>query len=336
MRVFKLKFHSALHVDARGSGEPEVAEEFIRSDTLSAALCIAWSDLYPVERPSFFLEPPFKVGSAFPYAGESLLFPKPVWPVLDAGDDYQRKTLKKVRWVSSSIFSRAMDGRGAQFDEIELPGGSAAVLKEETRTRPELAKPPFWVVGERQRVTVDRLGNPENVRPFFFALQFFAPGCGLWFPADADSPNMEKLRRALDYLGDCGLGADRNSGLGHFKVEKEADFEFSSGKKKDGWLTLSLFNPSPEEDLERLTSPAAYDLTTRSGWVHMSTSGRPPVRAFAEGSYFSQKPVGRVVEMLDKETIDKFQLGLSHTAPRDFRAVCLPCAEPPYLKGGNA
>jgi CRISPR-associated protein Csm4 len=79
MNIFKLKFRSALHVDEKGSGSPETASEFIRSDTLSAAISIAWAKLFTEDRLAVFSDPPFRISSAFPYIGDILIFPVPVW-----------------------------------------------------------------------------------------------------------------------------------------------------------------------------------------------------------------------------------------------------------------
>ena len=52
--LFKLQFKSALHVDSIGSGEPDTTQEFIHSDTLSAALSLAWAMLYGERGDDFF------------------------------------------------------------------------------------------------------------------------------------------------------------------------------------------------------------------------------------------------------------------------------------------
>jgi CRISPR-associated protein Csm4 len=336
MRIYKLKFRSALHVDARGSGEPESAEEFVHSDTLSAALSIAWASVFPDRGREIFYHPPFKVGSAFPFIGDALLFPVPVWRIWkkETMDDLKRKEMKKVKWISESLFRRVLNGQEIEADETSLLSEGVVVSKSDFQAHPELKKSPFWKMTERQRVGVDRLVS-KTIGPFFFALQFFGPCSGLWFPGEAD--DSQKLLGVLNYLGDTGMGADRNSGLGHFTAADKGEFPFQTDSDGEGWITLSLFNPAKSEKLETLTAETAYGLTTRSGWVSSSTVGRPPIRAFTEGSYFSGKPVGRMVETLPQEAKKRYALEdkISHTVPRDFRAVSLPCATPPYLKGGK-
>ena len=340
MRLYKLKFHSALHVDSKGSGQPEVAEEFIRSDTLSAALAIGWADIFPEDRvpegrPGIFFNPPFKVSSAFPYVGDTLLFPVPAWQIWKDSDDFRRKEMKKVRWISESLFREILDGNPIDPDPkcVSVLSGNAAFAMEDIQKNPELKKSPFWMMTERQRVRVDRLGIQSDGGLFFFAIQFFSPDAGLWFCADTKPELYSKLKSTIEYMGSTGIGADRNSGLGHYQLSEEKSFPIEPDFQKERWITLSLFNPDPGENLEELIHPSAYGLTTRSGWISNSTVGRFPVRAFTEGSCFSRKPEGRIVETLNNEAITRYDLKISHTAPRDFRAMSLPCATPLCLKG---
>lgn len=335
MRIYKLKFHSALHVDARGSGEPDVADEFIRSDTLSAALAISWAALYPDEASDIYHHPPFRVSSAFPYVGSVLLFPMPVWQVWEKMDDLERKQMKKARWLTQDLFNQVLDGNRIDVKKTSLLSGGVVVSKADLEKHPELQAPPFWLMTERQRVSVDRLMYKPG-GSFFFAMQFFAPNSGLWFAGETDPELSSKLKSALDYLGDTGIGADRNSGIGHFRVIENVDADFPTAPEngKNGWITLSLYNPDTRaENLPELTHHTAYGLTTRSGWISASSVGRLPVRTFTEGSCFSAIPIGRILETLPQKVIDDNNLPIDHNCPRDFRAVALPCAMPQCLKG---
>ncbi len=336
MRIYKLRFLSGLHVDSKGSGEPETAEEFIRSDTLSAALCLAWSDIFPQSGTELFLHPPFRISSAFPFIGNSLLFPVPQWPVWKDTEPAQRKKTKKIKWFSQTLFEQALAGKTFDPDENKkeavLHNSGIAFSFAEKNSIP---RGPFWKKEERQRVSVDRLGLPHDGGLFFFSIQFFAPDSGLWFAADIPAEMQKKMRAALDYLGDTGIGADRSSGLGHFQVMEEKDWQIAQPKNAAASVLLSLFNPGDLDKVEQLIRKSAYGLDTRSGWVVNSTLGRPPIRVFTEGSCFSDKPEGRVVEMLDAETKKKHGLDLYHTAPRDFRAFCLACAQPGGLREVN-
>ena len=333
MRVFKLKFLSALHVDSKGSGEPEVADDFIRSDTLSAAMAISWSVLFPNDADTgFFLDPPYRISSAFPYIGKVLLFPMPVWRIWKGVDIEKRKAIKGVRWVSQEIFEKVLSGKEIDFHDVVSLSCGVVLSRKELKANPDLENYQGWLQSERQRVCVDRLGVQNDGGLFFFALQFFAPESGLYLIANIDKSRLDAFRASLAFLGDSGIGADRTSGLGHFSIREENDLKMALPEKAKGAVSLSLFNPGNDDDLKTLTHITAYGLSTRSGWITNSTLGRPPIRVFTEGSYFSGKPKGRVVEMLPANIREKNKLSLNHSAPRDFRALFVPCVQPPYLE----
>ncbi len=329
MRFFKLKFKSALHVDSKGSGNQESLDEFIHSDTLSAALCISRKTLYPEDtNQDYFLNPPFTVSSAFPYIGDVLFFPCPAWRIWGDIDIAKRKEIKKVRWISKGLLEKVLNGNELQYADVKALKGGVAVSREEYKDFSLGEEEYPWQFAERQRVSVDRVGCGDG-QTFFFALQFFAPSSGLFFLV---SGNEDEAEKSLHFLADSGIGADRNSGLGHFEACESGIIDINAPKSADGAYTLSLFNPSANEDVQELVSTSAYLLQSRSGWVHGSTAGRPPIRVFAEGSYLSGKPSGRVVPMLPEHVRERYSLDVGHSAPRDFRAFSLPCKQPGCLK----
>lgn len=278
-----------------------------------------------------FSAPPFQLSSAFPYVGEALFFPCPVWRIWQDADVSRRKEIKKVKWISEALLQKVLNGEQLGMNQAET-AASMAYLPEEPGITKSLSTGRAWEMTERQRVSVDRFTLPEGGQTFFFALQFFAPDAGLYFLADGPEAELDRLESVLRFLGDTGLGADRNSGLGHFWLRESRHYVPVAPERASGEYLLSLYNPDPSEDIPGLASSTAYRLLTRSGWIYSSTVGRPPIRVFGEGSYFSQGPKGRVVHMLNQQTIDRYSLPIGHTAPRDFRAFTLPCAKPAHLE----
>lgn len=334
MNVYKLKFRSALHVDEKGSGTPETVSEFIRSDTISAAVSIAWAKLFPEDSPAVFSNPPFRLSSAFPFIGDILLFPVPVWGIWKQADDPEkRKDIKKIKWLSLSLLEQVLAGAILSVDDCQImPCGISITRDELTRNKALTQFTEPWKLVERQRVAVDRLNTDPSTdesqgRLFFFAMQFFAEESGLFLIADGGEKDIKRLRAVLDFLGDEGMGADRSSGLGSFKVTHSQTFSVNSPKKTDGWFTLSLFNPKPDENLEKLLMNSGYSLVTRSGWISGSTYGRAPIKTFGESSFFSDKPDGRTVSVLNPDLIEH----LGHDVFRDFRTLSIPCVKPDKL-----
>lgn len=335
MLVYKLTFKSALHVDSRGTGEPEIVEEFIRSDTLSAALCMAWQTLHADCGDDFFANPPFQVSSAFPYIHQCFLLPAPQWRFWKDGAGSQEKSQKRVQWIDSSILHQIISGQPPEWQTVKLlQGGVIAVGRASERVEEQWDGLIPWLVSERQRVAVDRLGIQQEGGLFFFGLQCFSPGCGLYFLAEVGPENQARFEAALALLGDTGIGADRNAGLGHFQFSRSHDFpwEHLRAPQAKGWLLLSLCNPGPGDDLDRLLATSAYGLTTRSGWISGTTVGKPPVKAFVEGSYFSARPAGRIVTFFAEN--QRRRLGLSHSPVRDLRALTIACAQPQIYAAG--
>ncbi|WP_045217328.1 type III-A CRISPR-associated RAMP protein Csm4 [Desulfonatronovibrio magnus] len=331
MLVYKLKFLSALHVDSKGTGSPETAQEFIHSDTISAALCTCWGNLYPDLKADFFSQPEYIISSAFPYIRDVLFFPIPKFRIWGESSLSEIKTYKSVNWISQKVLEMVLSGKIIERSEVFV-NKQFAYTKNESQVEDLINCNP-WILSERQRVNVDRLGGQSDAGTFFFAQQHFHPECGLFFIAKTS--NTKSLESVISFLGDTGIGADRNSGLGHFRVREKIALNIKLPEKYDGSLTLSLYNPGPDDNLIRQTSSCAYNITSRSGWISGSSAGRPPIRVFEEGSYFTGQTSGRVVNLINKNLVNKYNLPLKHDVFRDFRSLSLPCAEPSWIKGAN-
>lgn len=328
MLAYKLKFLSALHVDSKGTGSPETAQEYIQSDTLSAALSTCWATLYPDTNANFFSHPDYIVSSAFPYIRDVLFFPVPKFRIWGQSNLTEIKTVKKVAWISQAVLEMILGGKTIDLSNVIISKQFAYTTKE-AQVQDLITTSP-WKLSERQRVSVDRLGGQSEAGTFFFAQQQFHPECGLFFLAETS--NEKKFESVIHFLGDCGLGADRNSGLGHFQIKNKMDLAIKIPDECDGSLILSLYNPGPDDNLSRQVSSCAYNITNRSGWISGSSAGRPPIRVFEEGSFFTGEASGRVVKLINSNLINKYNLPLSHNVFRDFRSFALPCVEPSWIK----
>ncbi len=332
MPAYKLKFLSSLHVDSKGAGSPETAQEFVHSDTLSAAVCTCWAKLYPDTDQEFFARPGFTVSSAFPCIRDILFFPVPKFRIWQEVDLSEQKELKKIRWISKSVLETVLQGKSVDSRQVRTAGQFACNNEEFSRIDDILKISP-WKIIERQRVSVDRVAGQSDAGTFFFAQHHFHPDCGLFFLASSSDP--ARFDAVINFLGDSVLGADRSSGQGHFKLEDKMEPEIKPPDRYAGNLVLSLYNRGTEDDLPEQTESCAYNIINRSGWIAESSAGRPPIRVFEEGSFFSGRPVGRIVSLIDEKLMDKYSLPLKHPVFRDFRAFSLPCAEPSWIKGVN-
>ena len=82
IKIVKLNFTSPLHIGEVGIGLEE-SSLVLHSDTIFNAICNALAKLYGRDWVTDFLrnfeaKPPFRISSGFPFADETLYFPKPM------------------------------------------------------------------------------------------------------------------------------------------------------------------------------------------------------------------------------------------------------------------
>lgn len=96
MIAYKLNFISPLHVDSRGTSFYEKTDEFVRSDTLTAAIVSCWHNLYEDSIDELAAYPPFVLSSAFPYYADVYFFPRPFAEIVnEPADISENKKIKK-------------------------------------------------------------------------------------------------------------------------------------------------------------------------------------------------------------------------------------------------
>jgi CRISPR-associated protein Csm4 len=92
---------------------------------------------------------------------------------------------------------------------------------------------------------------------------------------------------------------------------------------------MSLFWDDEPSNLKQLiTEEASYEIQERGGWITSSESGRQlrrkMVRMFAEGSVFSGKPKGKLVNVTPKEFITRNGQYIPHPIYRNGISLSLP------------
>ena len=332
--VYKLRPRGVFHFGERGVGE-EATEEHYHSDSLFSALCAALREVEGSAAVEEMLrafqgpEPPFRLTSAFPYAGDVFLLPRPRLPLVDAP-----RELKKVRFVSWSLFWRWVTGRPIPVPskELLLQDGQVWVAQEDMEKMPStvnserhprraagpgshyrvasMANPErsIWIGGMRAmapRVTVDRITCHSAV--YACGRVVFRQECGLYFLVEwIDEGFRPAVELALSVLGDNGIGGERSAGHGQFEPlpPRKMTVPESDGRKLGGWTVLSLYAPDEQELRDGiLHHPAAYDLDNRFGWIYSpDTRGRRrrEVRMIVEGSVLAdigRSPHGRLVDV---------------------------------------
>ncbi len=296
--AYCLTFTAPLHTDDHGTGFFNHAEVFIHSDTLSAAILSAWAELIPEGKEERFAKPPFLLSSAFPYFKELYFLPRPVNDravQLDSGQLSLNKDLKNIKWVEIEIWKKIVAKKWDWPKEKEaghfeiLPGG-LAILAEKLALFPDKEPKRFklWALEESTRVGINRLSGGAAAGTLFdFARVYYQPEGGLYFLARFDKDDRQReFEVALSWLGDSGLGSDRNCGHGLFSWKKR-ELSLPEAQPHQAAITLSLVVPSYGELRETgWLEEAAYELTKRGGWIAGTSVRKPTLRMFSEGSYF--------------------------------------------------
>ncbi len=316
--VYRLVPRGPFHFGERGVGIEETADIF-HSDSLFSALCATvregWGEATLAGLLAAFrdaAEPPFRLSSCFPYAGDVLFFPR---PMLSPGplDPEAAKRLKQTRFVSRALLAHWLAGEAltAELDAANFLPESQAWLSRAERERLSPLLPPagaegvaraLWWKGEVPRVTVDRCSAASAV--YRCGRLVFRADCGLYFLVEwRDTTYRDLVEEALAVLGDAGLGGRRSAGYGQFTQQPAQELDWpvpparEAAAAADALLTLALYWPTRDElTAGVLDEPARFDLIARYGWL-ASPDGpmlrRREVRMIAEGSLLAPRAAVR-------------------------------------------
>ena len=331
-KIFKLHFTAPLHISDQHDDLGN-SQKIIQSDTLYAALmsCLAKNgeDL-PEDG-----ELGFTVSSLFPYfqkdkdSSPVYFLPIPMQSKqADLADVTKSKTVKKVQWIDSNLYSSVLSGeslfegtdnyipyiQGNYLTTYELPediNGSKDFVRSEVS----------------QRVTLMSRTGEEDAKPFYVDKILFRYDAGLYFIVEGDTSLLEK---ALHLLSMEGIGTDRNVGYGFFEYTADT-LSIDLPKEANHQLSLSLLVPESEEQLEMLLNSecVAYDFVRRGGWITTypyMTLRKNAIYGFVPGSVFrkdegkSATVIGKIVD-LKPETVD---VEITHHVWRNGKAIMLP------------
>ena len=265
------------------------------------------------------------------------LFSPQGWPRIQE----RGKALKGIRYLSEDLLRRSLQGefldhllfpQRAEDDPqdqapgVALQGGVLWLTREEAESLPDslrrekkrlrplrsLRHLAVWKESRVPRVTVDRVSSASNI--FHAGRVRFAPGCGLWFgvhwrrmDARVDGAEIaypDALERCLALLQDNGLGGERTSGYGQFRLDDgQAAVQLPDPSPGEPAWLLSRYLPRADELPRALAGPgAAYELVTVRGWVQSlarADQRRRALTLLTEGSLVSWPEAGVVGHLAD-------------------------------------
>lgn len=246
--------------------------------------------------------------------------------------EHRLKEIKKIQFISEELF-KAVTG-GQRLDEwvpspkapqatdqgLYLQKGALWLARTEVEQLPDsfteqsgrngkleqaLRQANVWSTVKVPRVTVDRLSNASQI--FHTGRLQLNIGCGFWFGIAWRQPGISfdesgqtlqpAIHQILALLADSGIGAERNSGYGHFEYEKIEQPVLLPEPEPEGlFVTLSRYHPRAEEIGALQHEQVAYTLTPVSGWLSSpkeAAQRRRRLWLVAEGSVL-QTPAGSV------------------------------------------
>jgi CRISPR-associated protein Csm4 len=365
--AYHLEARAPFHFGLRGVGI-EATARYGPSDTLFSALCHAIRQQFGLAVLQEFLagysksDPPLMLSSAFPYVpvrreeevedwqpphpfdpGQAIrFFPRPIEPPPGIADEAEeRKTVKKIAWVSEAIFrawvtkdktalvrewvKEASNG-GQTVNYPNLIQGRRVWLTTDERDKvagwrdEETDAIRLWVAGDVPRVTVDRGANASAV--YQAGRVWFQRGGGLWLLVRWRENWRDRGELALKVLSHEGIGGERSAGHGQFRLHGPHALAPLPDPRPGGrFLTLSLYYPE-DKDLSQVMEreQASYRFQMRRGWMASpdrvepaegdvqsgSALRRKAVRMFAEGSILRWPDGKAVLGALADVTPDAF------------------------------
>ena len=282
----------------------EETEISVPADTLFSAICQTWRTFYGEEHLTDFLTQyetgePFLLTSAFPFAGNTRFFPKPLIDLKVNADD-ERKKLKKVLFLSEKRFhqiaNQIANDESIAFDSNGLINDAQLWIHDDDKCPRTV-----WTTDKRPRVTLDRQSSTSEI--WHLGGVKFHEDCGLWFGAKFDTEETQaQIETILRVLGDTGIGGERSAGYGIFDLHSEPA-EIESERETDQFVTLSPICPRDADELNRLIQgDVGYTLEECSGWIGSAEGNglrRQQVWMFGAGSVLAGNGarVGRLVDL---------------------------------------
>jgi CRISPR-associated protein Csm4 len=387
--AYHLEARAPFHFGLRGVGIEATAVHG-PSDTIFSALCHAFRQQFGLATLQDFLTtysspaPPLVLSSAFPYVlvrceeevegweppspfdpGQAIrFFPRPLEPPPGVPDvPKERKTIKKITWVSEGIFRAWVGGESLKrhYAPEHLVQGSRIWLTASEKERvagwrdEETDAIRLWAVGDVPRVTVDRRANTSAV--YQAGRVWFPLGGGLWLLMRWREDWQKRGELALRVLGDAGIGGERSAGHGLFRLHGPHPLSgLPDPTPGERFLTLSLYYPTEAELTGVLGGERInYRFQVRRGWmaspdesrdaegnlVRGQALRRKAVRMFAEGSLLRWPASKTFLGALADATPDAFDPekdGSGHKVYRyglAFPVGVAPAAVDVQPKGGD-
>jgi CRISPR-associated protein Csm4 len=326
--ICKIEPYSSFHIGTDEGVVAEKSDNIIHSDTLFGGIISSYSKLYgDDDLREIKSDESFVLSSAFPYCKDILFFPKPLKKInlshIQIEDSKLAKQIKSVEFVSLSILVDILKDNTLDIKENMIFDDSFLISENEVD---ELKDVKFIIkTFSSSRNVLDRITNLSEIFYIGETKVNTKQNCGFYFFIKPSKKfSIEKIKSAIELLGDEGLGGDRSVGKGSFKIKEFNEYELPeiSLVNPTKILLLSLYNPQKSEIENGILNGAEYDFTIRSGWLYTSTNiswRKKQLRMFKEGSVLRNigNITGRIVNVAPDEFKEHkiYQNGLAFYLP---------------------
>ncbi|RRD93724.1 type III-A CRISPR-associated RAMP protein Csm4 [Clostridiales bacterium COT073_COT-073] len=284
-RVYKLKFHTAVHF---GNGRLSSTESALKADTLFSAMCIEAGKVGKLEELYQYAQSgQLKITDTMPYIDGELQLPKPLLTMewKEDGNSVLKKRLKKLKYIPVGDFSSFLKG------EIHY------ITEKDEKTKK---------LGQSKSMTKAAIYGLAETMPYHVGSFRFTEGCGLYFLAATETKaSLSLLDELMQALSLVGLGGKRSSGFGKFSfttetLPPEIQERLKNLEKYKVYMTLSGAMAKMEE-LSDCLENANYLLEKRSGFIFsdqvLGSVKKQDLHVFAAGSCFTHLFVGDIFDV---------------------------------------
>ncbi len=325
-KLIKLKFETPLHLSRGQTEDYDISDEIIHSDTLSSALFAVAMQIMPdkvINEPEKFFDS-FRISSAFPFYCDEYFFPKPMLKLnIDISDKEKEKApklFKKLTYISKSVFEKLIAGEKVATKSAQYSENGKFLCSEQTGKDFMICKKQI-----HERVQISH-NNEVDAKPYYIERMFFGENAGLFCMIDCENEQFYKdIVSCFRFLGEQGVGTDRNVGNGIFTIE-ETSIDFNLPEKANAWLNLSMYLPEKSECDEFADNKhSSWLIVKRGGYIAGSTNNefislrKKSVYMMREGGIICSKiiPSGKIVNL-------KPENKHTHNVWRSGRALFLP------------
>jgi CRISPR-associated protein Csm4 len=240
------------------------------------------------------------------------------------------KEIKKITFVSEAIFNQIVEGklnikdiyqslrkRGSVSKDIEKIGSCLITYEERSKIDPEGELESFVKEFDIQKNQIDRVRCSTVEGLLFFNKEIACTG--LWFLVKTE--DLDFLKATFRYLEDTGIGGERTTGKGHFKIQCEDALNLPNVDSSNSFIILSRYLPEGNElnlISQELSNWNIINIRPKRETMYLQAGERilkDSLRLFTEGSIFHVRErkdyYGKIEDVGNMGTYTAYHNGLA-------------------------